>query len=459
MTQICKNLLFVYLCFMLGLSSVFPVKAQTVVPEEQFEIQESDAEDDTWLPESLQMTGVVLVKNRQLRKDYDLNPDGALFELKEKENRAAIDLDWNPQVTDSIMFRSRGLLTHGQLDDTQESDISLLEGYLQWKNISHTLVTDVGKIKVEWGSGYAWNPTQVLVMPTDDSNTLIDDHDGVGMIRIAWSKDRITFIAIAADLERDSIKEETPLQSVVKMSLNLEPWEVELLHYQATEIAVVNGFSFSGLLSDSLEIHGEWSRTGERDRHRIGKAADGIQMGAAYLPARYEYLPDKSDDDFDRILLGGQYTFSNDINIIIELYRTTHGYSNSEWESAEQGIAESLTGGAWKNPNAPFASAMGNPYAGFLMNTAAAVRDEQLRQNYLFFRFSSGESDNNWEWEQVLFLNLDDSSQLHQVTINKSWFDTVNSSLEITLFRGDSRSEYGLNPYSETLAFLLEYHF
>ena len=93
------------------------------------------------------------------------------------------------------------------------------------------------------------------------------------------------------------------------------------------------------------------------------------------------------------------------------------------------------------------------------MNTASAVRDEQLRQNYLFLRFTSGESDEKWEWEQILILNLDDHSQLHQVIVNKAWFDAVNSSVEMTFFSGEEQSEYGLNPYSDTIAVNLSYSF
>ncbi len=46
-------------------------------------------------------------------------------------------------------------------------------------------------------------------------------------------------------------------------------------------------------------------------------------------------------------------------------------------------------------------------------------------------------------------VNLDDQSQVHQGIIHKSWFDSVKIQLEITLFRGDTYSEFGLNPYSE----------
>ncbi len=78
------------------------------------------------------------------------------------------------------------------------------------------------------------------------------------------------------------------------------------------------------------------------------------------------------------------------------------------------------------------------------------IGDEQVRQNYLFFRFTSSETENLWEWEQVLILNLDDQSQIHQGILHKTWFDFIKTQLEITVFRGDTYSEFGLNPYSES---------
>lgn len=459
-----RALLFLTICVVLELAVPLRLQADAndQLTSDAYELVEEPFEEEEaepWLPENMEIIWETLLRDYRQRKDHDLNPDGRVLDFSEREKQTAIDLDWHPQVTDSIMFRSRGLLFHGQFDDRLESDSKLLEGYLQWKNTSQTLVADVGKVKMEWGSGYAWNPTQVLVFPTNDDNAFIDDHEGIGMVRVAWTNDLLTVTAVAADFDNDKIEAEDPLQSAIKITLNADPWELELLHYQASEADAVGGVSFSGLLSDALEVHGEWSRSTERDRYRIGNASDGIDMGTSYLPARYLYEEDDRDLNFDRILLGGQYTFSNDVNIIVELYRTTHGYDDDEWKMAEQGIDEALRGGAWKNPNPPYTTTQGNPYAGFLMNTAAAVKNEQLRQNYLFFRLSSGESDSHWEWEQILFLNLDDNSQLHQAVIHKSWLEAVTSSLEVTLFRGDSRSEYGLNPYSEILSFTLEYHF
>lgn len=428
-------------------------------PPDQYQVPKDEELESALLPDSFLATIIGLREEKHLRDDFDLNPDGALMDFNEYVAVTALDLEWNPQLSDMLTVRSRGMLIHEEIDDSANTGPELMEAYLQWQNSDQTLVMDIGKIKVEWGSGYAWNPVQVVVMPVDSENSIIDDNEGVSMFRLVWNRPLVTATFLVADLEADAEGSDNPGQLAAKLSLNLEPWEMELVHHQSTETDPVNGISFSGLLSDALEIHGEWTRTRKRDRNRIRKAADGVDMGGTYLPARFEYAVDDRDREYDRFLLGGQYTFSNDINITIEFYRTTHGYDSDEWNLAEMGIEEAMTDDAWNEQNPPFNGSYGNPYAGFLMNTALAIQNDELRQNYLFFRFASGESDNNWEWEQVFILNLDDCSQLHQITLEKTWLDVLSTRLELILFRGDNQSEFGLIPHSESVSLQLSHVF
>jgi hypothetical protein len=269
----------------------------------------------------------------------------------------------------------------------------------------------------------------------------------------------LTSTFVLARLNREVDSTEQPYQAAVKGSFNFEPWELALIHHQATEFGWSNGLSFTGLVTDALELHGEWTRSELRDRLTVHKEADGIQLGPSYLPARYSYIRDTRSREFDKILLGGQLTFAGKMNLIFEFYTTTHGYDDQEWDLVKAGIAEALREDAWQNSEYPYTTSLGNPYAGFLKNTMAAVANEELRQHYLFLRYVSGESDNHWEWEQILLVNLDDSSQIHQGILHKTWADLVKTGLGLTLFRGDETSEFALNPYRETAEITVEVRF
>ena len=408
-----------------------------------------DEAKDLLLSEGVELSWKTTGKNLTIRPDHPLNPEESFFNFNRKEITTDFDLEWNPKLTDSLSFRSRGVASYQNLEETSETKAFFLEGYFQWRNEKQTFVTSIGKVRVEWGSGYAWHPTQVLIPIHEDSTNDIEEKEGLEMLQVEYVTGLLTSTIILGSLAGEKV-EENKYQVAAKLSANFEPWEVSLVHHQAFETAATNGLSFTGLVTDSLEVHGEWTVAGKRDRTTVQKAADGIQMGPSYLPARYEYVDDNQDQFFDRVLLGGQYTFSNNVNIILEYYHTTHGYDHNEWETVKSGVKEALREDAYKNPDSPFTTAQGNPYAGFLKNTMAVIGDEEVRQNYLFFRLTSGETENLWEWEQILMLNLDDQSQVHQGILHKSWFGFLKARLEITFFRGDTYSEFGLNPYSET---------
>lgn len=423
------------------------------------ELEETAAETEPVLPESLAPVWYFFSEWKSLRADHPLNPQSALIDFSKRKTATTIDLDWDPHLSETLTFRTRLAGQYRLEDDEASTHGYWLEGYLQWQNQQQTVVLDLGKVKTEWGSGYAWNPTQVLIPLQRDVSDDIEEEEGVEMAKLELVTGLVTSTFVLARLNREIDLEEQPYQAAVKGSFNFEPWEFSLIHHQATQFGWNNGLSFTGLVSDALELHGEWTRSERRNRATICKAAAGIQMGPTYLPARYEYCQDTRTREYDRILIGGQVTFAGTMNLIFELYTTTHGYDDQEWKLVKEGVAEALRENAWQNPDYPFTTPQGNPYAGFLKSTLAAVADEELRQHYLFLRYVSGESDNHWEWEQILLLNLDDSSQLHQSFLHKTWADLVNTSLGLTLFRGDEFTEFALNPYQETVELNVEIRF
>ncbi len=419
---------------------------------ESFESSNYEAveEEETlsWLPESMLLVWDINYSIYALRQDHLLNPDEAFFSFKNHKRQTFLDLEWNPVVSDSLTLRTREVVEYVSTDNKSELNAYLLEAYVQWINGSRDLIVDLGKIKLEWGSGYAWKPTQVIFRNDSSLDTDIESDEGVEMVQVEFVIKNTTNTLILAALENEVDSQNSHLwQAVYRVSLEREPWELSLLYHKTSEAVNTMGLSFTGLLSDAFEIHGEWAKTDTRDRQTIVKASDGIQMGPVYLPSRYTYEADDSGRGFDKVLLGAQYTFPNDMNVIAELFRTTHGYSQTEWQRVKTGIDEALLENAWKNE--AFASTMGNPYAGFLQQTMGLNDITSLRQNYLFLRWTSGESENLWEWEQIFQLNLDDDSQMSIGKLHKAWSNSIKTELSCYFFRGSPNSEQGLNPYTE----------
>ncbi len=411
---------------------------------EEFEEEETPS----WLPESMLLVWDTNYSVYAHRQDHLLNPEEAFFSFNDQKGVTSMDLEWNPVLSDSLTLRTREVVEYVSTDSKSEINAYLLEGYFQWINRSRDLTVDLGKIKLEWGSGYAWKPTQVIFSNDSNLDTDKESDEGLEMIQVEFVFENTTNTLLLATMEdEDDSQNSQQWQAVYRISLERESWELSLLYHKTSETVTTTGLSFTGLLSDAFEIHGEWAKTDKRDRRTIVKASDGIQMGPVYLPARYTYEEDASGRDFDKVLLGAQYTFPNDMNVILELFRTTHGYSETEWQRVKTGIDEALKEKAWKNE--AFASTMGNPYAGFLQQTMGLNEIVSLRQNYLFLRWTSGESENLWEWKQIFQLNLDDESQMSIGKLHKAWSNSIKTELSCYFFRGSPHSEQGLNPYTE----------
>ena len=143
----------------------------------------------------------------------------------------------------------------------------------------------------------------------------------------------------------------------------------------------------------------------------------------------------------------------------MEYYYSDHGYNQKEWDTIKDGVEEAHQDDAWEKNTSPYTSSQGNPYPGFLKNTMSEIGKGNLRQNYLFLRYDSGEFEENWSFEQILILNIDDQSQIHQSEIDYNWMDELEITGSVNVFKGDTESEFGMNPYQHYFTIKVEYNY
>lgn len=397
-----------------------------------------------------------------VRKDTPLNPNNALISYGHSSIKARIDLILNPKLTGQLTLRTRSIITYAHewlsTGANESFDRYFMEGYLQWINNGRTIVLDAGKQKLDWGVSSGWTPVNLLIPLPQVNNRYNEDleNEGLGMIHMEYSNTVFTLNGVIAQLKTAEDDSGNLRQGAFKWAAKVDPFEMGWVHHEAKSTAPVNGIYFSGLLTDLLEVHGEWTRTTDRNRKMITKVFDGYTDGSGYIPTYYTLEDDDRDKNFDKVVIGGKYTFSNDSSLTLEYYYTGHGYSESEWDEIKNGIKEANTSDAWKNDN--FNASEGNRYSGYLYSINELLRDTRnkknydLRKNYLFAHFYSGESDDIWEWTYVLKLNLDDSSQTHSSILNKSWSDHLNTELTAIFYCGAKHSEYGLSPYQNIVS-------
>ena len=379
----------------------------------------------------------------QKRSNQILNPDNKLFETDSYKHQALVDLEWNYNLTTGLSFRSRGALQYQETDHEAQADRFLLEGYLQWSNSDKDLFLDLGKKKVEWSNGFAWTPANVLIPKQENPDSEILEQEGIEMVQIEYVIGLVNIGGVVAKLQTKKL-DKPGLQAAGKISLNLESWELTGISRSAEKHSTVSGLSFNSMLTDELEVHGESFLTRVRERKLAKKTTILYRTpgGRRMSEDVYEYYESQKHKLFSKSILGGRYTFSNNMNLTLEIYHNTHGLNQDEWQLVREGINQ-----AAKRLDEPTTGNFTKAHEGFLKNTASQLSRNELRQNYLFLRWDSNQSANLWRLIQNVQINVDDYSRRYQSTLAKSWNDYFTTEAELTLFRGGELSEFGLLPY------------
>jgi hypothetical protein len=189
-----------------------------------------------------------------------------------------------------------------------------------------------GRVIEKWGTGYAWNPTAFVSPPKNpaDPSDRRSSLRGVDMLRAdVFVRDTNVSLyalghgAFAARVYR--------LVGGTDLSL----------HLRRDRNGVQQGLSAARVFGDALELHGEVAR-----RH---------------------------------LLLGGQYTFRGNVNVVAELYHGGDGLSRGEWQSFRERLDLARDAGAILAANRDFVPLrMGRDYAFLRVNCPAAIDTELI---------------------------------------------------------------------------------
>lgn len=422
----------------------------------EIEDEEGEGDDSPFWGEDATVLWDFHGSSNHLRKNHPLNPEEQLFSFSNGKVYTGVDIEWNPSITESLTFRSHQAFIGFYEEDVHKTEAFFQESFLEWINEEKTIVLNAGRVQLEWGSGYHWNPTQVLLPYAQDPQNDFEEDTGVGMFLAEYSISRVTSTLLVGQYSGKT-EHENPVQYAAKFSFNFDPWEIALVHHQATEVFPTYGLSFTGLLTDSLELHGEWTTTQKRDRKRPTLMNPMRLLRSGFtIPGQYDYLEDEQKS-YTKSLIGLQYTLLDDMSLIVEYYDNGHGYSDDEWKTIEMGVNSALHNGAWDNR--AFNSERGNPYEGFLKNTMEIIDQDDVRQHYLFVRLETGVFKEIWQWEQVAIANLDDQSQVHRSKLKLLWDSSLEMSLRHTIFQGEELSEFGLIPYAHKSTFEITKYF
>ena len=215
------------------------------------------------------------------------------------------------------------------------------EAFVQFA-ASDWLDVTAGRVIEKWGTGYGWTPT-AFVGPArnpTDPNDRRSAYRGRDMVRA------------------DVFVEETNISVYALEGGSFAARAYRLIG--GTDVSLFCrdrdlGFSLSRVFGDALELHAEVART-----------------------------------QSTRVVAGGQYTFANQTNLVVEVYHGTDGLTATEWDSFRESVPNGL-----REANARYAPLrMGRTYAfariarGFGRADAELIAIASLRDGSMLVRAS-----------------------------------------------------------------------
>lgn len=271
-----------------------------------------------------------------------------------------------------------------------DSTTKLSVGELFWQHsFSPAVDLTVGRKIEKWGTGYAWNPTGFVNPRKDpsDPNDRLSSYRGLDMVELGLFIDDWTISLLALpDVDWDG-----PHASIDRTAWAARAYRLIL----NTDVSFVarggpgvrsEGFSLARIFGDALELHAEaaWNQNGTRT------VPDGATLATRH-------------SDTAQYLLGGQYTLSHDVNLVVEYFHDGNGYTAAEWNDFR---AAADTAGQLL--------ATGDPRALLALNRAYGA--SSVGRDYAFQRLSAPLLDNRIALEAIAIENLRDTSGVFRLT-------------------------------------------
>ncbi len=264
---------------------------------------------------------------------HQLDEDSARYKLHYYQNDPGADThEWRGlmELTGSyrIGFLQANLLTHHEYAVTDEVDEwthDIYEGYVSLTPTAH-LTLDVGKKRVLWGKGYAWNPAGFLnrTKDPDDPALNLEGRTMLGLDLIkSFATGHLSNIGLTAmllpvvdDWANEEFGKAGDLNAALKLYLLWHNTDLDFIYFKGPDQPHSFGFDIAKNLAENFEMHGEFAFQ-ENVPQLVIETSDNIYQ--------------KREDQFS-CLLGVRYLNALDTTFIAEYYHNGGGYNRDEVE-------------------------------------------------------------------------------------------------------------------------------
>ncbi|HHF52258.1 MAG TPA: hypothetical protein ENL46_06220, partial [Candidatus Aminicenantes bacterium] len=234
--------------------------------------------------------------------------------------KALLDLSYERGIA-KAQIRLNADLNHSHSDWSQDFD--LYEGYLSLKPSLHFHI-DIGKKRLKWGKGYAWNPVAFIDNPKNpfDPDLALE---GFTVISADYIKSfsgklrTLTLTGILIPVFKDvnsQLGRHNTLNYGGKVYSLLFDTDIDLMFLTGPGISSRYGIDFSRNITSNIEIHGEGAYRTEYSKRVVDD----------------ESALDQKKRDGCSYLLGIRYLTKSNTTFFLEYYRNGRGYTQKEME-------------------------------------------------------------------------------------------------------------------------------
>jgi hypothetical protein len=308
-------------------------------------------------------------------------------------------------------------------------------------SLTDNLDVTVGRKILKWGPGYAFNPTGVVEpqrSPSDPSDRL---GQNVGRTLVSVNaflgKSSLTLVYLNDAQFRSGNFNWGEHDYALRAYTFLNGIDLSgILHYRQGD-RLEAGTNWSCVVGENLELHGEFlAKKGSSTLYHEILSSDNPEQIFAADP--YTARFDHSNDIFYKLLVGGQYTFENGVNVALEYYRNMEGLSKLEWNQwmkfvkFQNGIQQG---------SIPVPPEMIGPSRYNLLWALRTLSPRGTMRDYLFGR--EYYSVDPWSFEFIQLMNAGDASVVIVPTVSYRISEYLSAYGRFTSFLGESESEYG----------------
>lgn len=339
-----------------------------------------------------------------------------ILEVPQVGNNLRLELFLDSKVSESAKAHLSGRLYHSTIEQEKEYRSYLDEAYID-VNFENRFMLRTGKQRTVWGTGMAWNPSDVLNPPKDPTDP-IEQKEGVLSTKIdiplgngsGFFQNPVFSAVFVPKVVRVGVFATNRNQVAAKLYFLTGGFDLHLISSFVEDRKPLFGLATAGVLFDVLELHGEAAFQKGTDRYYVTR---DNQISQRKLD---------SDNVFSKWLIGTRYTLPGDVVFLAEYYHTDEGYSKSEMQT----YLEFLNSGNRDNLN--------------------LLPQRDLRKNYIFVNLSKSNLWDTFNVSSRILGNLDDGSFMLSPRLEYISITNVGLAIEPYFFCGDKKSEFGNAP-------------